>query len=207
MSQSTTYDVVGIGNALVDVLSHEDDGFIDAHDLTKGSMTLIEDDRVEELYAAMGHRTEMSGGSAANTLVGVASLRRSGGLHRPGARRRPGHGVRPRPRRRSRSTSPRPAPPTATRHRALPDRGHARRPAHHEHLPRAPRRCSAPTTSTSTWCGPRRSPSSRATCSTGTRPRPPTGSPPRPPTRPVARSRSPCPTASASTATATTSSP
>ena len=70
----TTYDVVGIGNALVDVLSHEDDGFIDAHDLTKGAMTLIEDDRVAELYAAMEHRTEMSGGSAANTLVGVASF-------------------------------------------------------------------------------------------------------------------------------------
>lgn len=71
---SSTFDVVGIGNALVDVLSHEDDAFIEAHDLTKGSMTLIEDDRVEQLYAAMGHRTEMSGGSAANTLVGVASF-------------------------------------------------------------------------------------------------------------------------------------
>jgi len=74
VSQSTSYDVVGIGNALVDVLSHEEDGFIEAHDLTKGSMTLIEDDRVGELYAAMGHRTEMSGGSAANTIVGVASF-------------------------------------------------------------------------------------------------------------------------------------
>lgn len=74
MSDSTTYDVVGIGNALVDVLSHEDDAFIEAHDLTKGAMTLIEDDRVAQLYAAMEHRTEMSGGSAANTLVGVASF-------------------------------------------------------------------------------------------------------------------------------------
>jgi len=69
-----SYDVVGIGNALVDVLSHEDDAFLDTHDLTKGSMALVEDDRVEELYRAMAHRTEMSGGSAANTLVGVASF-------------------------------------------------------------------------------------------------------------------------------------
>lgn len=74
MSGSTSYDVVGIGNALVDVLSHVDDGFLSAHDLTKGSMTLVEDDRADELYAAMEHRTEMSGGSAANTLVGVASF-------------------------------------------------------------------------------------------------------------------------------------
>ena len=74
MTSETTYDVVGIGNALVDVLSHEDENFISAHDLTKGAMTLIEDDRVEELYAAMGHRTEMSGGSAGNTLVGLASF-------------------------------------------------------------------------------------------------------------------------------------
>jgi sugar/nucleoside kinase (ribokinase family) len=70
----TTYDVVGIGNALVDVLSHEDEAFIAAHGLTKGAMTLIEDDRAEELYGSLGHRTEMSGGSAANTLVGVASF-------------------------------------------------------------------------------------------------------------------------------------
>ena len=74
MTSETTYDVVGIGNALVDVLSHEDEDFISAHDLTKGAMTLIEDDRVEELYAAMSHRTEMSGGSAGNTLVGLASF-------------------------------------------------------------------------------------------------------------------------------------
>ncbi len=74
MTEPTTFDVVGIGNALVDVLSHEDEDFISTHDLTKGAMTLIEDDRVEELYPAMGHRTEMSGGSAGNTLVGLASF-------------------------------------------------------------------------------------------------------------------------------------
>jgi sugar/nucleoside kinase (ribokinase family) len=69
-----TYDVVGIGNALVDVLSHEDEGFIDANGLVKGSMTLIDTDRAEELYAAMGGAIEASGGSAANTISGIASF-------------------------------------------------------------------------------------------------------------------------------------
>ena len=67
-------DVVGIGNALVDVLSHEDDTFLDRLGLVKGSMTLVETDRAEELYRAMASRTEMSGGSAGNTLAGVASF-------------------------------------------------------------------------------------------------------------------------------------
>jgi sugar/nucleoside kinase (ribokinase family) len=67
-------DVVGIGNALVDVLSHEDDGFLDAHDLVRGSMALIDSERAEELYRAMGPGAEISGGSAANTMAGVASF-------------------------------------------------------------------------------------------------------------------------------------
>jgi sugar/nucleoside kinase (ribokinase family) len=67
-------DVVGIGNALVDVLSHEGDAFLDAHDLVKGSMALIDSDRAEELYRAMGPGAEISGGSAANTMAGVASF-------------------------------------------------------------------------------------------------------------------------------------
>lgn len=69
------FDVLGIGNALVDVLSTEEEAFIEQMDLVKGSMTLIDTDRAEELYAAMGgDKTEMSGGSAANTLSGVASF-------------------------------------------------------------------------------------------------------------------------------------
>ena len=71
---SATFDVLGIGNALVDVLSTESDDFITKLELVKGSMTLIDTDRAEELYAAMGDKTEMSGGSAANTLSGVASF-------------------------------------------------------------------------------------------------------------------------------------
>jgi len=69
-----TFDVLGIGNALVDVLSTEDEGFIQSLDLVKGSMTLIDTERAEEIYAAMGDKTEASGGSAANTLSGVASF-------------------------------------------------------------------------------------------------------------------------------------
>jgi sugar/nucleoside kinase (ribokinase family) len=72
--QSAAFDVLGIGNALVDVLSTEAEAFIAEMDLVKGSMTLIDTDRAEELYAAMGEKTEMSGGSAANTLSGVASF-------------------------------------------------------------------------------------------------------------------------------------
>ncbi|MEQ1699723.1 MAG: adenosine kinase [Ilumatobacteraceae bacterium] len=68
------YDVVGIGNALVDVISHADDGFIAQHELVKGSMTLVDTDRALHLYRALGTAVEMSGGSAANTMTGVASF-------------------------------------------------------------------------------------------------------------------------------------
>lgn len=71
---AATFDVVGIGNALVDVLAHAPDTFIAEHDLVKGSMTLIDTDRALELYRALGGAIEMSGGSAANTMVGVASF-------------------------------------------------------------------------------------------------------------------------------------
>ena len=67
-------DVVAIGNALVDVLSHESHEFIDEHGLVAGSMTLIDTPTAERLYLAMGPGTEISGGSAANTMTGVASF-------------------------------------------------------------------------------------------------------------------------------------
>ncbi len=69
-----TYDVVGIGNALVDVISYEDEPFLDDHGLVKGSMALIDEAQATTLYGAMGVGTEMSGGSAANTVAGVASF-------------------------------------------------------------------------------------------------------------------------------------
>lgn len=74
MTADATLDVVGIGNALVDVLSHETDEFVAAQGLVKSAMTLIEPDRAEQLYQAMGPGIEMSGGSAANTIAGVASF-------------------------------------------------------------------------------------------------------------------------------------
>ena len=68
------FDVIGIGNALVDVIAPADEAFLTDFDLAKGSMTLIETERAVELYAALPQAVEMSGGSAANTVVGVASL-------------------------------------------------------------------------------------------------------------------------------------
>ncbi|HEV2992766.1 MAG TPA: adenosine kinase [Acidimicrobiia bacterium] len=67
-------DVVAVGHALVDVLSATTDEFIDAQGLAKGGMALIDEDRATDLYGQMGPGTEMSGGSAANTAVGVTSF-------------------------------------------------------------------------------------------------------------------------------------
>jgi sugar/nucleoside kinase (ribokinase family) len=69
-----TLDVVGIGNAIVDVLVQADDAFLVAHGLAKGTMTLIDAARADALYAAMGPGVEASGGSAGNTMAGIASL-------------------------------------------------------------------------------------------------------------------------------------
>lgn len=69
-----TIDVVGIGNALVDVISHESDDFIDDLGVPKGAMTLIDEERATSIYDSMGAAIEISGGSAANTIVGVAAL-------------------------------------------------------------------------------------------------------------------------------------
>lgn len=66
--------VVGIGNALVDVIATADDTFLAREGLVKGSMTLIDTGRAESLYGSMGPAVEMSGGSAANTMAGIASL-------------------------------------------------------------------------------------------------------------------------------------
>jgi sugar/nucleoside kinase (ribokinase family) len=65
---------VGIGNALVDVLAHDDDAFLAAHGMTKGTMALVDAEAAERIYAAMGPAVEASGGSAANTMAGIAGL-------------------------------------------------------------------------------------------------------------------------------------
>lgn len=74
------FDVVGIGNAIVDVISTSNEAFLEEHDLPKGGMTLVDAERARQLYAATGPTTEMSGGSAANTLAGLASLGGQGGF-------------------------------------------------------------------------------------------------------------------------------
>lgn len=68
------YDVVGIGNAIVDVIAMVQDGFLAEHGMTKGSMALIETDRALQLTDSLTDRIETSGGSAANTIAGIASL-------------------------------------------------------------------------------------------------------------------------------------
>jgi sugar/nucleoside kinase (ribokinase family) len=71
---STRFDVLGIGNAIVDVIARTDDDFLARQNMHKGTMQLIDEPRAASIYDAMGPAVEVSGGSAANTIVGVASL-------------------------------------------------------------------------------------------------------------------------------------
>jgi adenosine kinase len=68
------YDVLGIGNAIVDVIARTEDDFLVAQGMQKGTMALIDEARAQAIYSAMGPAVESSGGSAANTIVGVASF-------------------------------------------------------------------------------------------------------------------------------------
>jgi sugar/nucleoside kinase (ribokinase family) len=69
-----SYDVVGLGNALVDVIAQTNDAFLEQQQLVKGSMALVDTDRAVALYGALQGGVEMSGGSAANTMCGIASF-------------------------------------------------------------------------------------------------------------------------------------
>jgi sugar/nucleoside kinase (ribokinase family) len=71
---SIRYDVLGLGNAIVDVLARTDDDFLLKQAMRKGSMSLIDEARAAEIYEAMGPAVEISGGSAANTIVGAAGF-------------------------------------------------------------------------------------------------------------------------------------
>jgi len=71
---TTTLDILGIGNAIVDVQARADDAFLAAHGMTKGAMALVDAARAEAIYAAMGPGAEGSGGSAANTCAAAAAL-------------------------------------------------------------------------------------------------------------------------------------
>lgn len=72
--RSTDLDVIGVGNAIVDVLAEADDGFLAAHSIPKGGMILIDEARAKEIYGAMAPGVEISGGSAANSIACIASL-------------------------------------------------------------------------------------------------------------------------------------
>lgn len=74
MASTARFDVAAIGNAIVDVIARTDDALIETEGLVKGSMRLIDAAEATRLYAAMGPAVEMSGGSAANTLAGLAAL-------------------------------------------------------------------------------------------------------------------------------------
>ena len=72
--KTCSLDVVGIGNAIVDVLVQTEDAFLTQHSLQKGGMALIDEKQAEALYTASGPGLETSGGSVANTMVGIAQL-------------------------------------------------------------------------------------------------------------------------------------
>ena len=69
-----TIDIVAMGDAIVDVIASCDEAFLTTHDLPKGSMQLLTPDQADTLYAAMGQAREMSGGSAANSMAGIAAM-------------------------------------------------------------------------------------------------------------------------------------
>jgi len=71
---NTAYDVTAIGNALVDVIATADEAFLARHDMAKGAMMLIDEPRAKALYGAMAPGIETSGGSAGNTVAGIASF-------------------------------------------------------------------------------------------------------------------------------------
>jgi sugar/nucleoside kinase (ribokinase family) len=70
----TSHDVLGIGNAIVDVIAHADEAFLARRGLVKGTMRIVGAAEADLLYSEMGPGVEMSGGSVANTVAGVASL-------------------------------------------------------------------------------------------------------------------------------------
>jgi adenosine kinase len=71
---ASRYDVIGIGNAIVDVIARAEDDFLLRQGMHKGGMALIDEPRAQAIYGAMGPAVEVSGGSAANTIVGVAGF-------------------------------------------------------------------------------------------------------------------------------------
>ncbi len=129
------HDVVGIGNAIVDIIGRCDDAFLAQHGCSKGAMQLVDAQTVAKLYDAMGPAVEISGGSVANTMAGIASFGGKAGFIGKVAQDQFGsvfaHDIRA-----AGVTFTTPAAAAGQRSdRLLPDPGDAGRPAHHEHLP------------------------------------------------------------------------
>lgn len=74
LKSDAKFDVVGIGSAIVDIIAHADDSFLSNHDAPKGTMLWVEEDKSNALYDEIGPAVEASGGSAANTMAGIASF-------------------------------------------------------------------------------------------------------------------------------------
>ena len=91
---NTRYDVLGIGNAIVDVIARAEDDFLTKQAMAKGGMSLIDEPRAAAIYKAMGPALESSGGSAANTIVGAGELWRARGVRRQGEGRSARQGFR-----------------------------------------------------------------------------------------------------------------
>ncbi|MDH3664237.1 MAG: adenosine kinase, partial [Alphaproteobacteria bacterium] len=72
--EDCAFDVIGLGNAIVDVVAETPDALLEQLDLAKGTMTLVDEERSKALYDSMGPAVEISGGSAANTMAGLAAL-------------------------------------------------------------------------------------------------------------------------------------
>ena len=79
-ASSPDLDVIGVGNAIVDVLANAEEAFLKAHDIVKGGMTLIDEEQAKSIYGSMAPGVEISGGSAANTIACLASLGGRGGF-------------------------------------------------------------------------------------------------------------------------------
>jgi sugar/nucleoside kinase (ribokinase family) len=101
------YDLVGIGNALVDVLAPVDDSFLEGQGLDKGAMTLVDTDRAAAIYDKMPPGQEISGGSCGNTMAGFASLGGRGAFTSFGTICRPSASIL---KHRRRVKAPRPVP-------------------------------------------------------------------------------------------------
>ena len=196
------YDVLGIGNAIVDVLARVEDSFLARHDLTKGMMRLIDEPTADQLYGDMGPAIEISGGSAGNTAAGLASFGGRAAYFGKVKNDQLGdvfaHDLR------AQGVTFESVPATAGPATARFHPGHARRRAHDEHFSRRLRESHGRRYRPAPSSPALRSPTSKAICGTGQRPKQRFNSRQRSPARPAERrpSRSPIPFASIAIATA-----